>query len=51
MNVNEFNPSWCHDMRRVMRKPAFVHIRENKDAYQLLGSRAADQRLCFSLHR
>ena len=30
-----------------MRKPAF-YICENKDADQLRGSLAADQRLCFS---
>ena len=33
-------------LSRVVRKPAFC-IWENKDADQLRGNRAADQRLCF----
>ena len=35
-----------HDLRLVMRKPAFC-ICENKDADQLRGNRKADQHLCF----
>ena len=28
-------------------KTGFLHMRKNKDAYQLCGNREADQRLCF----
>ena len=34
-------------LSRVVRKPAFGGICENKDADQLRGNREADQRLCF----
>ena len=37
-------------LSRVMSKPAFC-ICENKGADQLRDNRAADQHLCFSLHR
>ena len=37
-------------MNSVMRKPDFCKC-ENKGADQLHGNRAADQHLCFALHR
>ena len=44
--INDEEYSALFHMSCVMRKPAFC-ICENKDADQLLGYRATDQRFCF----
>ena len=45
IHLEATNEQFYH-LSLVMRKLAFC-ICENKDAYQLLGDREADQRLCF----